>query len=468
MPPVQRRHTFSIGYFVLVALGLVWLQSILAPQMRQIPYSEFRQMLGKGWVEKVVLSDTLIRGDAEARARTGRAEVVRHGAGGRRPARPGAASSTGVMFRGPVREPVPGRDRLLGAAGAGVRRHLDAGHAPHGPAVAASWRSARAGRRSTPRRRPASPSTTSPAQDEAKEELQEIIQFLQGARSASGASAASCRAACCWSGRRAPARRCSPRRWPARPRCRSSRSAARSSSSCSSAWARRACATCSPRRRPRRRASSSSTSSTRSARRAASAGMTGGHDERENTLNQLLVEMDGFDTGEGRRHPRRHQPARGARSGAAARRPLRPPGAGRPARPHGPRGHPAGAREGRDAGARRRPGACWRSARPASSAPTSPTWSTRPRCWRRGSDKTAGRHERLRRGHRPRRRRPARRRTASSIPKEKQIVATHETGHALVAASRQGADPVHKISIIPRGIAALGLHAAAARPTTAT
>ena len=63
MPPVQRRHTFSIGYFVLVALGLVWLQSILAPQMRQIPYSEFRQMLGKGWVEKVVLSDSLIRGE---------------------------------------------------------------------------------------------------------------------------------------------------------------------------------------------------------------------------------------------------------------------------------------------------------------------------------------------------------------------------------------------------------------------
>jgi cell division protease FtsH len=41
-------------------------------------------------------------------------------------------------------------------------------------------------------------------------------------------------------------------------------------------------------------------------------------------------------------------------------------------------------------------------------------------------------------------------------PKEKEIIAFHESGHALVAESVQYADPVHKISIIPRGIAALG------------
>jgi len=39
---------------------------------------------------------------------------------------------------------------------------------------------------------------------------------------------------------------------------------------------------------------------------------------------------------------------------------------------------------------------------------------------------------------------------------EKLRVAYHETGHALVAAYSQYADPVHKISIIPRGRAALG------------
>jgi cell division protease FtsH len=40
--------------------------------------------------------------------------------------------------------------------------------------------------------------------------------------------------------------------------------------------------------------------------------------------------------------------------------------------------------------------------------------------------------------------------------KEKEIVAYHETGHALMAESLRTADPVHKISIIPRGISALG------------
>jgi cell division protease FtsH len=41
-------------------------------------------------------------------------------------------------------------------------------------------------------------------------------------------------------------------------------------------------------------------------------------------------------------------------------------------------------------------------------------------------------------------------------PKEREIVAYHESGHAIVAECVQNADPVHKITIIPRGIAALG------------
>ncbi|OAF05649.1 cell division protein FtsH [Bradyrhizobium centrolobii] len=41
-------------------------------------------------------------------------------------------------------------------------------------------------------------------------------------------------------------------------------------------------------------------------------------------------------------------------------------------------------------------------------------------------------------------------------PREREIVAHHEMGHALVALSLPGVDPVHKVSIIPRGVGALG------------
>ncbi|WP_097460461.1 ATP-dependent zinc metalloprotease FtsH [Mangrovitalea sediminis] len=42
------------------------------------------------------------------------------------------------------------------------------------------------------------------------------------------------------------------------------------------------------------------------------------------------------------------------------------------------------------------------------------------------------------------------------MPREKEVIAHHEMGHALVAMSLPDVDPVHKVSIIPRGIGALG------------
>jgi len=48
------------------------------------------------------------------------------------------------------------------------------------------------------------------------------------------------------------------------------------------------------------------------------------------------------------------------------------------------------------------------------------------------------------------------RRSRLMSAREKEIVAHHEAGHALVAELRPHADRVHKISIIPRGVAALG------------
>ena len=83
-----------------------------------------------------------------------------------------------------------------------------------------------------------------------------------------------------------------------------------SSSRWSSASAPAACATSSTRpRRPRRR-SSSSTSSTRSAAARRRRRRLGGHDEREQTLNQILTEMDGFTGTRGRHRPGRRRTAR--------------------------------------------------------------------------------------------------------------------------------------------------------------
>ncbi len=48
------------------------------------------------------------------------------------------------------------------------------------------------------------------------------------------------------------------------------------------------------------------------------------------------------------------------------------------------------------------------------------------------------------------------RRSRAISPKEKKIVAYHESGHALLSLYLDSVDPLHKVSIVPRGVAALG------------
>ncbi len=63
---MEKKQTFSIGYFVL-ALGLmVLIQNFFAPSVKEISYSEFKSLVAAGKIEKVLISDTLIRGQFRA------------------------------------------------------------------------------------------------------------------------------------------------------------------------------------------------------------------------------------------------------------------------------------------------------------------------------------------------------------------------------------------------------------------
>jgi cell division protease FtsH len=189
--------------------------------------------------------------------------------------------------------------------------------------------------------------------------------------------------------------------------------------------------------------------------RAGATGFVGGHDEREQTLNQLLVEMDGFDS------------SKGVIIMAATNRPevldaalLRPGRFDRQVVVDRPdvRGREAilrvHARHVRLAPevslqviAARTPG--FAGADLANIVNEAALLAARKGKDAVGQEDLEEAIDRVVAG--------LERRSLVLSETERDIVAHHEMGHALVAFSVPHADPVHKVTIIPRGVGALGM-----------
>ncbi|MFH0941386.1 MAG: ATP-dependent zinc metalloprotease FtsH [Candidatus Omnitrophota bacterium] len=183
-------------------------------------------------------------------------------------------------------------------------------------------------------------------------------------------------------------------------------------------------------------------------------GIGGGHDEREQTLNQLLVEMDGFDSQEGiiliaaTNRPDTLDPAL-LRPGRFDRHVVidRPDIKGREAIL---KVHSAKIKIGDDISlediARQTPG--FSGADLANLCNEAALLAARYDKQSVGKKEMETAIERVVAG-------PERKSRVISA-KEKEIVAYHEAGHSLVSLLIPEVDPLHKVSIIPRGVAALG------------
>ena len=182
--------------------------------------------------------------------------------------------------------------------------------------------------------------------------------------------------------------------------------------------------------------------------------LMGGHDEREQTLNQLLVEMDGFDTRKGviilaaTNRPEILDPAL-LRPGRFDRQVLvdRPDIKGREAilRVHA-RTVKLDPSVDLKVLAARTPG--FVGADLANILNEAALLAARRRKAAVGMAELEEAIDRVVAG--------LEKKAKVMSPKEREIVAHHEAGHALVAELVPTADRVHKVSIIPRGIAALG------------
>ena len=179
------------------------------------------------------------------------------------------------------------------------------------------------------------------------------------------------------------------------------------------------------------------------------AGLGGGHDEREQTLNQMLVEMDGFD------------PRAGVILIAASNRPdILDPALLRPGRfdrqivvdrpdlegrkaildVHA-KGKPLEANVRLDVLARRTPG--FTGADLANLMNEAALLAARRNLELIGHAELEAAIDRVMAG-------PERKSRLMS-PAEKKIIAYHEGGHALVGHVLEGTDPIHKVSIVARG-----------------
>jgi cell division protease FtsH len=188
------------------------------------------------------------------------------------------------------------------------------------------------------------------------------------------------------------------------------------------------------------------------------AGFGGGHDEREQTLNQLLVELDGFDTKGGViviaatnrpdiLDPALLRPGRFDRQIVVAQPDL----TGRKGilRVHA-RGKPLAADVELDAIARRTPG--FTGADLANVINEGALLTARANQTQIAMAMLEEAIDRVTAG--------PKRKSVLLSEKERKIIAYHEGGHALVGHALPNADPVHKITIIPRG-RALGYTASA-------
>ena len=184
------------------------------------------------------------------------------------------------------------------------------------------------------------------------------------------------------------------------------------------------------------------------------AGLGGGHDEREQTLNQLLVEMDGFDQNIGiimiaaTNRPDILDPAL-LRPGRFDRRIVvdRPDIIGREEiiKVHA-RGKPLAKDVDIKVLARRTPGFVGSDL--ANLVNEAALLASRKGKNEIGMEELEAAIDRVIAG-------PERKSRLIS-DKEKEIIAYHESGHAIVARMLPNCDPVHKVSIIPRGNATLG------------